>query len=66
MDISDKADISDKGIKFFIYSVTINKTLPYLPEELREIIWNYANDFLFLECKVGNLIIKLKYRSKYK
>lgn len=53
-----------EGIKYFINIITRNREIPYIPIEIREIIWDYANNIGFMKCKIANIIIKLKYKTK--
>ena len=46
------------GLKFFIYNTRINKRKYLeLPEDIRKLIWNYANTYLCIQCYICDEII---------
>ena len=49
------------GLKYFLYIFNIYKNIPYLPEEIREIIWKMSEKIPYIICLVNNNIeLKLK------
>ncbi len=42
------------GLKYFIGLCTINRGLPYLPIEIREIIWNMSEKIPHIICCICN------------
>lgn len=49
-----------EGIKYFIYHVSrfkINNNIPYLPLEIRIIIWNKCFPYPYIQCKICNQIL---------
>ena len=48
-----------EGLKYFLYLSTIDREITYLPQEIREIIWNFSEKKAYMECKISNIIMKL-------
>ncbi len=47
-----------ESIKYFIYQISRkNQTLPYIPIELRMMIWEKYFPYPFLICKICNSVI---------
>lgn len=47
-----------ESIKYFIYQISRkNHNLPYLPKELRMIIWDKYFPYPYLKCKICNHVI---------
>ena len=58
-------DIQKDGIKYFIFLITQGNTLPYFPQELREIIWDYAKDIIYMDCFLNKTVrLRLKIQTK--
>ena len=50
-----------EGLKYFMYLCTFNHDNPYLylPEEIREIIWNNSEKNMYINCYVNDIEVRL-------
>ena len=54
------------GFKYFIYLSTIGRDICYLPQEIREIIWEFYEKKAYMICNLNNNIeIKLSINIKH-
>lgn len=44
------------GLRYFIYQCTISQKIPFLPREVREIIWNMSEKKSYIVCVIDNNI----------
>ncbi len=46
------------GLKYFIYQISrYNNHLPYIPIDLRRIIWNKCFPYPYLTCQICNKVL---------
>lgn len=50
-------NINKESIKYFIYIISLNKELPYIPREIREIIWKKYFTEPYISCIICNQVI---------
>ena len=49
---------NNDGLKYFIYQITKNtKSYLILPEDIRKLIWDFANEFPFIKCYICNVYL---------
>ena len=50
-------NFNKNSIKYFIYILSCGKNLPYLPREIREIIWDKYFTYPIINCMICNKIL---------
>ncbi len=47
-----------KGLKYFIYNITINNNQQLeLPEDIRRLIWKFAHNYPYIQCYICDKVL---------